>query len=117
MARNATIRRRHKQINNNRADGLANQFSSQGIQRLVASQLSKVVAIEAVFVLVDEDKKIHVYSVVPDFSFGLYKRLVKREEVIEKKLPGMKFDFHVRAHQGRKADRAVPVGALPVFVR
>jgi hypothetical protein len=83
---------------------------------LVAHQLSNVPDIDAVYVW-DDDGFVHVYSVVSDFSYALYKKLQSRERKIEKEFPEMIFDFHVRAHQGRKPDQAVPLGARAVFVR
>jgi hypothetical protein len=59
----------------------------------------------------------HHTSVVPDFSVGIYKKLLNCERMIQNELPGVRFDFHVRAHQGRKPTRAVPLGARAVFVR
>ena len=99
------------------ANSFAEAKKSQSCEGLVASQLSNIPGIDAVFIYADDDGAVHVYSVVPEFSFGLYKRLAKRERIIEKSLPQLRFDFHVRAHQGRKATRVVPIGARAVFVR
>ena len=98
-------------------NSLAEAKTPQSYEGLVASQLSNIPGIDAVFIYGNDDGLVHVYSVVPEFSFGLYKRLAKRERIIEKSLPQLRFDFHVRAHQGRKATRVVPIGARAVFVR
>ena len=98
-------------------DGLAERKAPPSCNGVVGSQLSKIPGVDAVFVYVDDDGLVHVYSVVPEFSFVLYKRLVKRERIIEETCPQLRFEFHVRAHQGRKAARAVPLGARRVFVR
>ena len=99
------------------ADGLAVARGTDSYEGLVARQLSNIPSIEAVFVYEDDDGLVHVYSVVPDFSFDLYKKLHSRERKIEKEFPEATFDFHVRAHQGRKADQAVPIEARAVFIR
>ena len=64
-------------------DGLAERKVPPSCNGVVGSQLSKIPGVDAVFVYVDDDGLVHVYSVVPEFSFGLYKRLVKRERIIE----------------------------------
>jgi hypothetical protein len=84
---------------------------------LLARQLSSVPGIDAVFIYEDNEGLVHVYSLVPDFSFDLYKQLPKRERIIENKFPEIRFEFHIRAHQGRKVAQAVPLEARPVFVR
>jgi hypothetical protein len=99
------------------ANSLTERKVCPSYEGLVAYQLSSIPGIDAVFVYADDDGLVHVYSVVPEFSFGLYKRLLNRERRIENEFAEVRFEFHVRAHQGRKAARAVPLGARPVFVR
>jgi hypothetical protein len=93
------------------------QKTLQSCSGQVISQLSTISGIEALFLHIDYDGVVHVYSVVADYSFGLYRELLKRERMVEKKLPTIRFDFHVRAHQGREPVRAVPLGARPLFMR
>jgi hypothetical protein len=98
------------------AEGLAIAKLPQSYKGFLARQLSNIPSIDAVFIYLDEEL-VHVYSVVPDFSFDLYPKLEKRERKVEKDFPDVKFEFHVRAHQGRPASRAVPLGSQLVFLR
>jgi hypothetical protein len=63
--------------------------------------LAKVPEVDAVYVS-DYGTYVHVYSVVEDFCDKMYNRLLRREALIEKAFPKMYFEFHTRAHQGRK---------------
>jgi hypothetical protein len=65
----------------------------------------------------DHPNIVHVYSVVPEYRDNLYGKLLKQERLVEKELPQMKIEFHVRAHQGREPFRAVPFGSQPLFIR
>ena len=85
-------------------------------QSSLERHLSRVEGLDAVFLSV-EDGIVHVYSVVPEFASRLYDRLVKQEEMVEADFPTTVFEFHVRAHQGRKPSHAAPFGAQPVFER
>jgi hypothetical protein len=80
-------------------------------------RLSKVESIHAVFLTTDDERIIHVYSVVSDYRPDLYDKLLKQERIVEKEFPKLTFEFHVRAHQGRQPSRAVPFGSQPLFVR
>jgi hypothetical protein len=99
------------------ANGLKERKGFRFYKKLLATRLSSIPGIDAAFVYTDDEGPVHVYSVVADFSVGIYKKLLSCERMIEKELPGVRLDFHVRAHQGRKPARAVPLGARPVFVR
>jgi hypothetical protein len=79
--------------------------------------LSKLPEIDAVFTWTDDCDVVHVYSVVHDFQSKFYDKLMKKERLVERDFPEIPFEFHVRAHQGRKPERAVPVGSEPVFVK
>src|SRR5438128_6501152 len=57
-------------------DGLAKARTPQSCEELVGSQLSNIPGIDAVFIYADDDGLVHVYSVVLDYSFDLYKRLL-----------------------------------------
>jgi hypothetical protein len=83
----------------------------------VGRHLSKVSEIDAVFVWTDENEVMHVYSVVEDYRSKVYDKLLRQERLIEKDLPKLPLEFHVRAHQGRNPERAVPFGSRPVFLR
>jgi len=99
------------------ANGLKKRQGFKSYQELLAAQISSIPGVDAVFIYADNEGPVHVYSVVEDYSVDIYKQLLNCERKIEKELPGMRLDFHVRAHQGRKPARAAPLGARPVFVR
>ena len=79
--------------------------------------LSKAQNVEAVFLLTDDADVVHVFSVVREFQSKLYDELLKKERAVEKVLPEIVFEFHVRAHQGRKPAQAVPCEAELVYAR
>ncbi len=79
--------------------------------------LSKISEIDAVFLLRDDAKVVHVFSVVREFRPNLYDKLLPKENAIEGKIPEITFEFHVRAHQGRDPAEAVPFDAELVFTR
>jgi hypothetical protein len=78
--------------------------------------LAKVRDVSAVFVC-EENQTIHVYSVIPDFTDAVYKRLLKQEALVEKAFPNLSFEFHARVHQGQEPHFAVPHDAALVFQR
>jgi len=79
--------------------------------------LSKLSEIDAVFISTDASNVVHVFSVVRDYQSKMYDKLLRKERLVEKDFPGIVFEFHLRAHQGRKPHRAVPFGSQLVFVR
>lgn len=83
---------------------------------VVRAHLSKVREVAAVFAR-REDNVIHVYSVAREFKDNIYSRLLRLEGFIEKALPDLRFEFHVRAHQGREVSQAAPLGSEPLFLR
>src|SRR5262249_28002363 len=82
----------------------------------VRSHLSKLRAIEAVYVTAETDV-FHVYSVVSEYDPAVYEKLMRQEARLEEAFPGVRFDFHTRASQGREPSLAVPFEAQCVFVR
>lgn len=82
----------------------------------VRSHLSKPRAVEAVYVTVEADV-FHVYSVVSEYDPAVYEKLMRQEARLEEAFPGVRFDFHTRASQGREPSLAVPFEAQCVFVR
>jgi hypothetical protein len=76
----------------------------------------KIPEIDAVFTASDNNV-VHVFSVVREFKDSVYDKLLKKERLIEKAFPEISFEYHVRAHQGRKPSLAVPFGAEAVFLR
>jgi len=86
-------------------------------EQVLFRRLSRIDELDAAFISSDDDGMIHVYSVVPDYSDSLYSKLLKQERLVERELPQTRFEFHVRAHQGRESIRAVPYGSKPIFVR
>lgn len=79
------------------------------------SESSKVSEVDAVFVE-EEDRVVHVYSVVNDMG-DFYERLLAREMAVAKAWPAIAFEFHVRAHQGRSPHQAVPPWSCAVYLR
>ena len=86
-------------------------------QDAITRHLSKIPQIDAVFLLTDDTNVVHVFSVVREFQSTIYNKLLKKEGVIEKKFREIAFEFHVRAHQGRKPAEAVPFEAELVYRR
>src|SRR5438067_13478240 len=84
---------------------------------VIRRALSKTPAIDAVFLLTDDANVVHVFSVVREFQPTLYDRLLKKERAIEKDLPEIAFEFHVRAYQGRAPAEVVPFEAELVDAR
>jgi hypothetical protein len=78
--------------------------------------LAKIPEIDAVFVWA-ERSVVHVYSLVHEFQSRIYEKLLRKERLIEKAFPGISFEFHVRAHQGREPHLAVPHESKCVFLR
>ena len=81
---------------------------------VIRRALSRVPTIDAVFLLTDDANVVHVFSVVREFQSKLYDKLLTKERAIEKDLPEIAFEFHVRAHQGREPAEAVPFDVIHV---
>jgi hypothetical protein len=84
---------------------------------VIRRDLGKAPEIEAVFLLTDDANIVHVFSVVREFRTAFYDKLLKKEQTIEKLLPEVVFEFHLRAHQGRKPALAVPFDAELLYSR
>ncbi len=67
----------------------------------IRRHLSKVPGVDAVYVNT-ASSSIHVYSVVEDFHTTDCKRLMRQEDRIEREFPEVSFEFHTRAHRGKK---------------
>ena len=87
------------------------------VDRVISRRLAAVNELDAVFVSMDEDAIVHVYSVVSDYDDSIYRHLLKQERLIERDLPETRLEFHLRAHQGREPRRAVQFGSRPLFVQ
>jgi hypothetical protein len=111
-------KKKDKARNRTSSASLMENKAYSSFEGAVARCLSKMKAIDAVYLLKDaEHDVVHVYSVVNDFASDLYPGLLRQERRMEGDFPEIKFEFHVRAHQGRQAFRAVPFGAQLVFAR
>src|SRR2546425_8467903 len=97
-------------------NGLKKRQGFKSYQELLAAQISSIPGVDAVFIYADNDGPVHVYSVVEDYSVEIYKKLLNCDRKIEKELPGMRLDFHVRAHHSKKPARVIPLGARPAIV-
>ncbi len=82
------------------------------IQRLFA----KVSAVHAVFTY-EFDDAIHVYSIVERFDDDSCGKIMKQESMLEKAFPDLSFEFHTRAHQGRKPSESGPWSSKLVYLR
>lgn len=85
--------------------------------RNIVRLFSKIKAVEAIFVRVDETDVCHIYSVVPEHRPRIYSGLIKAEDSVMDEAPAVLFDFHVRASQGRPPEQAVPTGLPCAFRR
>jgi hypothetical protein len=83
----------------------------------IVGKLSTVKQIQAIYASVDDAGTVHVYSIAPEFSDRLYNELLKQEREVEKKFPGVSFEFHVRARQNRALALVAPFGSQPIYVR
>ena len=82
----------------------------------IRRHLAKVPEVDAVYVST-ASATVHVYSVVESFHATDYKRLIRQEDRIEKEFPEISFEFHTRAHQGRKPTGKEPYTSELVFLR
>jgi hypothetical protein len=78
--------------------------------------LAKVPQVDAVFVNTASDT-IHVYSIVERFRDDSCGELMEQEAKVEKAFPKVSFEFHTRAHQGRKPSESGPWGSELVYLR
>jgi hypothetical protein len=78
--------------------------------------LAKVPTVDAVFVN-DASGTVHVYSIVEKFEDDFCEQLLKEEAKVEKAFPKLSFEFHTRAHQGRKPSESGPWGSELVYLR
>jgi hypothetical protein len=86
-------------------------------EQAIRRHLAPIQAVCAVYVSIEDDGLVHVYSIVPEFRPDLTEQLLKRENRIAREHPETQFEFHTRAHQGRDVRRVAPVESEPVFVR
>ncbi|HXD88078.1 MAG TPA: hypothetical protein VN641_16440 [Urbifossiella sp.] len=94
----------------------ARESGAEPYHQPLRDRLHKVKEVDAVYVSTDDAGIVHVYSIVRDFG-DFYERLAKQEHLAQQDCPDVDFEFHVRAHQGRKPYMAVPFESNPVFVR
>ena len=76
-----------------------------------------VPAIEAAYCTPAEDGGAQVYAVVREHDPEVYEDILRVENALSARLPGIKIEVHVRARQSRPARDAVPFGLDAVFVR
>ena len=85
-------------------------------QDAIRLHLGKAPGVDAIFVAT-ENGTVHVYSIVKEIREKYYKGLLEQEAVIEKAFPEVSFDFHTRAHQGRKPSESGPLFSELVYLR
>lgn len=83
----------------------------------VIEELDRVEAVVAAYSKKDEDGVLHVFSVVANHEGAVYEQVMDAEDRIRFRLPGVAMHFHLRAHQGRGPQAAVPFSCEPLFVR
>lgn len=88
------------------------------IEETLRIHLSTLSGVDAAFMAADTGSDIiHVFVVVPEFESRVYAQLDSPERKIEILFPNHRFEFHVRAHQGRSPSRSVPFDAIVLFQR
>jgi hypothetical protein len=85
--------------------------------RALASTLSSLDEIDAVFVAIDEDGVCHVYSVVDQHRPEIAEKIIPSEDKIQSLFLNVLFNFRIGAAQGRPPSQAVPIHSQPVFIR
>jgi hypothetical protein len=83
----------------------------------IASRLNLIRDLDAVFTCIDENNTVHVFSVAAELTDAVYNKLFRKEPLIQQDHPKTRFEFHLRAHQGRQITSVVPLGAEPIFRR
>ena len=78
--------------------------------------LAKVPEVDAVYVNT-ASATVHVYAIVEDFHATDYNRLMRQEDRIEREFPEISFEFHTRAHRGKKPTGKEPHTSELVFLR
>lgn len=85
----------------------------QAILRLVAPLKD----VAGVFVQGDAPGTCEVYWVVEEVFTPAADQVLKKEHLLRKEFPDIRFYFHIWAHQGRAPQQTVPRGLTPLFVR
>ncbi len=93
------------------------QAASDPTNSVIISELERVEAVAAVYVSEDEDGVLHIFTVVPQHTNEVFDRVLPAEDRIQKRLKDRVLHFHVRAHQGRPPQSAVPLTSEPIYVR
>jgi hypothetical protein len=83
----------------------------------IVRELERVPDVAAVYVTEDEERVLHVFTVVAKHTNEVFDRILLAEARIEKRLKDRVLHFHVRAHQGRSPQSAVPLTSEPIYVR
>jgi DNA-binding Lrp family transcriptional regulator len=99
-----------------RNQGRPTKSPAKDWREAVRRHLSKVPEVDAVYVST-ASATVHVYSVVEDFHSTNYKRLIRQEDRVEEEFPEISFEFHTRAHQGRKPTGKEPHASELVYLR
>ncbi len=79
-------------------------------------RFAKVRGVDAVFAN-GASGTVHVYSIVKKFGDEDCGQLLKQEAEVEKAFPKVPFEFHTRAHQGRKPSESGPWASELVYLR
>ena len=91
--------------------------AESALREAVVRQLSSVREVDAIFMYVDDDRTCRVYSVIEEHRSGVFKKIMRREQQLQRRFSKTLFDFRVRAHQGRPPADAVPLNLKPAFLR
>ncbi len=75
---------------------------SADLKDSVAAELGYAVPeVQAVFAKLNENRVLHVWTIVPQYDRCIYKSVYAREKEIIKKFDGLAFDFNVVPSNGR----------------
>ena len=89
----------------------------QELRATITHHFSAVRGVDAVFMSVDDEGWGRIFAVVREFDATIYRKIMAAEQRVEKALRSFRFEFRVRAHQGRPPSSAVPSGSELVFAR
>jgi hypothetical protein len=84
---------------------------------LLASRLSQIGEVEAVFAERDAEDLLMVFVVVGRHSETIHEQVITAGDDLAETLSHETLEIRVRARQGRPAIQSVPVGSRPVYVR
>lgn len=86
------------------------------IESTLISALSEIGEVDAIYTHEDSDGVLMVFVVAREHTDTVYEAILAAESELKESVRN-KIEMRVRAHQGRRHDKAVPMGTKPIFVR